>query len=224
MKIETRSRAAFTLIELLVVIAIIGVLVALLLPAVQSAREAARRAQCTNNLKQIGLALHNYAESVGALPAAQTPGTSFSAIVALLPHLEQSPVYNAINMNLANDAPANDTARVTVLSSMICPSDVDNPTPERGGSTRYYANKGTQVVWLRADGPNVGLPEPDGVFFFRYWVKLAQIRGFRGSTMRAEDLTQRLRCDLEYLSDWSMWNDFLICVKTIGVVAHKNAY
>ena len=97
---------AFTLIELLVVIAIIAVLIALLLPAVQAAREAARRSQCTNNLKQLGLALHNYHSATNALPPAEmflaTAGTlgwgwNPSWAVCLLPHLEQQPLYNAYN-------------------------------------------------------------------------------------------------------------------------------
>jgi prepilin-type N-terminal cleavage/methylation domain-containing protein len=107
-------RPGFTLIELLVVIAIIGVLIALLLPAVQSAREAARRAQCTNNLKQIGLALHNYHQAVGSFPPGATVAFSYTSSISsgyesvwgtwsflslMLPYLEQQPLYNACNFN-----------------------------------------------------------------------------------------------------------------------------
>src|SRR5436190_16663007 len=106
----TPRRRGFTLIELLVVIAIIGVLIALLLPAVQAAREAARRAQCVNNLKQIGLAIHNYHDSRGALPGAYLvyPVTQFSALSMMLPHLEQANLFNALNFNFPNDDPSND--------------------------------------------------------------------------------------------------------------------
>ena len=107
MQIRNR-RSAFTLIELLVVIAIIAVLIALLLPAVQSAREAARRVQCVNNLKQIGLALHNYQSSTGGFPLGHTKvqvysGNDYSTWVGwsahalMLPYLEQSAVYNSCN-------------------------------------------------------------------------------------------------------------------------------
>src|SRR5271168_1097847 len=104
-----KNRRGFTLIELLVVIAIIAVLIALLLPAVQSAREAARRIQCTNNIKQLGLALHNYISAANAAPPGIVntyyvyPGvgvqlstwTAWSAQALLLPYVEQGPLYNA---------------------------------------------------------------------------------------------------------------------------------
>ena len=98
---QRRAQHEFTLIELLVVIAIIGVLIALLLPAVQAAREAARRAQCTNNLKQLGLAMHNYESTHGVFPAAFHGGFgnvygNFTGYSALLPHLEQSALSAAV--------------------------------------------------------------------------------------------------------------------------------
>ena len=132
----------FTLIELLVVISIIGVLISLLLPAVQSAREAARRAQCVNNLKQIGVALFNYENSVGAFPPGyidyqnnpnNTPdldmGSGWGWAAMLLPFLEQQPLYNAINFNLAITSPSNSTAVLTSLNVFQCPSDGYNPQP-----------------------------------------------------------------------------------------------
>ncbi len=98
MKSQVRG---FTLVELLVVIAIIGILVGLLLPAVQSAREAARRMQCTNQLKQFGLGLHNYADVSKKFPAGsggpQHAGNRLNAMVGLLPYIEETNLYNMIN-------------------------------------------------------------------------------------------------------------------------------
>src|SRR5262245_178223 len=102
-------RGGFTLIELLVVIAIIGMLVALLLPAVQAAREAARRVECTNNLKQIGLAMHGYHDAVGSFPPGRLRslndgrGQCFSAFAYLLPYMEQRALYDATNFSLNPD-------------------------------------------------------------------------------------------------------------------------
>jgi prepilin-type N-terminal cleavage/methylation domain-containing protein/prepilin-type processing-associated H-X9-DG protein len=122
-------RHGFTLIELLVVIAIIAVLIALLLPAVQSAREAARRLQCVNNLKQIALATANYESSNGIYPSANFythAGNSqfgFSEFVAMGNYLEQGPVYNAANFSMSPYSPSNITVATVTVSTLTCPSD-----------------------------------------------------------------------------------------------------
>ncbi|MFO0893162.1 MAG: DUF1559 domain-containing protein [Isosphaeraceae bacterium] len=143
-KVTTRRRAGFTLIELLVVIAIIAVLISLLLPAVQSAREAARRAQCTNNLKQIGLGLHNFESAQSAFPRSGehpvtwTDGKTYktqdyhSAFTLILNYMEQSAAFNAFNLDLRYNLPENFTASSAAISSFLCPT---NPLEgDRGGS------------------------------------------------------------------------------------------
>lgn len=119
-------RRGFTLIELLVVIAIIAVLIALLLPSVQSAREAARRMQCTNNLKQIALAAMNYESSSGMLPPAMLcngGNIGYTSLLRICPYLEQNPVYNATNFSLPFFMPDNWTIPGVGISMFFCPSD-----------------------------------------------------------------------------------------------------
>jgi prepilin-type N-terminal cleavage/methylation domain-containing protein/prepilin-type processing-associated H-X9-DG protein len=149
-----RRRRGFTLIELLVVISIIGVLVGLLLPAVQAAREAARRVQCVNNLKQLGLGLSTYESSLGAFPPAYVgdprasgsafgvgypdgnsngpPGFAWGAL--MLGQIEQAPLYASINMDMPCWAPANTTAARTKLSVFLCPD-------ARGGSDGFAVHR-----------------------------------------------------------------------------------
>lgn len=113
----------FTLIELLVVIAIIAVLIALLLPAVQQAREAARRTQCKNNLKQIGLALHNYHDTYSVFPAAVTGDPAVSWRILLLPYLSEVPLYATYDLTKPWDAPVNDLLSKGRVWVYECPSN-----------------------------------------------------------------------------------------------------
>jgi prepilin-type N-terminal cleavage/methylation domain-containing protein/prepilin-type processing-associated H-X9-DG protein len=174
------ARRGFTLIELLVVIAIIAVLIALLLPAVQAAREAARRAQCTNNLKQIGLALHNYHSTYdtfapGGVPSRTLGGAlyaawgSWSAHSALLPYMEQAPIYNSLNTSLVNQGDnaqfAQTTGIASVINSFLCPSSPQANASFYGRSSpgnNYFASVGSS---LNYDGTS-GSGAPNGVFQF----------------------------------------------------------
>jgi len=164
---QSNRRRGFTLIELLVVIAIIGVLVALLLPAVQAAREAARRSQCINNLKQMGLALHNYESAIGSFPPGaggqpSVPGGGsagwgeWSAHSMMLPFMEQKPIYDSINFMLVGTHDRGGELNLTVwntrISSFLCPSDGN---AGRSSLNNYYGCVGTSTYdgWGSPGGP-----------------------------------------------------------------------
>jgi len=174
---DAPRRPGFTLIELLVVIAIIAVLIALLLPAVQAAREAARRAQCVNNLKQLGLAAHNYHDVQGSFPSCLFLHPNYSVnglawnnaswLVLMLPQMEQQALHSAVNFSVMWGSTVqsnwgaiyygeqNSTVRVSVINTLICPSDTspavdatnaDEITGEPAAGTSYVGNLGDNCL------------------------------------------------------------------------------
>ncbi len=157
-------RRGFTLVEFLVVIAITGILVGLLLPAVQSARESARRMQCSNNLKQIGLGLHNYESSTLQIPAGGMESNFISGFASILPHLEQGSVYLQYDFNLYYTHPANVAVSKQKVPTYLCPStNIPREVPanatmasgvavEVGSASTYLLNEGTNQYMSVCDG------------------------------------------------------------------------
>lgn len=158
-------RNAFTLVELLVVIAIIGILVGLLLPAVQAAREAARRMQCGNNIKQICLAVHNYESTYSRFPAGRNL-KNMSPHAAILPFMEQANVNNLIDWSETWSHPNNAAALAVDIETFLCPSENMQNAPDQWGSNNYRFNQGSQLLHgqppTNSSDVNFGMPAPDG--------------------------------------------------------------
>jgi prepilin-type N-terminal cleavage/methylation domain-containing protein/prepilin-type processing-associated H-X9-DG protein len=233
----------FTLIELLVVIAIIGVLIALLLPAVQAAREAARRAECTNNLKQIGLAIASYESAHGSYPPGAInfvynrpdPATrqtrQHTMFSFLLPHLEQAPVHNAINFELpaANIPPfaaaglAQQTAFGGRIRTYICPSDETQARSVTPAGSAYsqgsYAGMAGTVncVEWRIGTPAHDDYEGNGVFVPAYTYRPAQVRDGLSGTIFVGEMSRYADDPEIYLHHWNRYANYLSSVSpTVG--------
>jgi prepilin-type N-terminal cleavage/methylation domain-containing protein/prepilin-type processing-associated H-X9-DG protein len=199
-------RPGFTIIELLIVISIVGILVGLLLPAVQAARESARRAQCANHLKQLGLAVLSYHDAHGRLPSGYVsnvssngadtgPGWGWAAVS--LPHIEESPLWMSIDFRQPIESPDN-VARKELLPSLLCPS---NPLSESTWPAEIRDSAGNPVGLICdvAFGAYVGMmgstdtsPNGDGLFFRNSHVRLREITDGSSQTIAIGERAYRL--------------------------------
>jgi prepilin-type N-terminal cleavage/methylation domain-containing protein/prepilin-type processing-associated H-X9-DG protein len=215
------SKSGFTLIELLVVIAVIGVLIGLLLPAVQMAREAARRAQCCNNLKQLALSLHNYVGIFGVLPAGYIAQpcevfpdamcVSHGSFVAMLPQLEQQPLYNAVNFSRNVFLNPNTTVFATGLSVLWCPSDPGSsdpflttllePTTYTTHRTNYAGCTGT---WYNHGRNPTRMLQNNGLFWATSSVRLAEVTDGTSQTIAYAEKAYSLLTP-GTLNLWGFW-------------------
>ncbi len=210
----------FTLIELLVVIAVIGVLIALLLPAVQMAREAARRVHCTNNLKQLALALHSYIDANGALPMGYqampceiVPDfmcVSHGPFVSLLPHLERQPLYNAVNFDRNVFLNPNTTVFATAISTLWCPSDGAVETPviaelleSTRNKTHFTSYACCTGYWYNHGRNRDRMAQNNGLFWAISSVRLADVTDGTSNTIAlGERAHSKLSDDTREFWNW----------------------
>jgi prepilin-type processing-associated H-X9-DG protein len=220
---EIRNRtlsAGITLVELLVVIAIIGVLVALLLPAAQAAREASRRAECQNHLRQIGVALHQYHEARGQFPVGcldkRVPkvnpnGRQLAWSAAILQELEQPALERQLDFSSAYDSSVNSAAAPTIISTYLCPS-TSRRAPGREGAivsdpTGTAAYRGAATDYGGIYGAAGLSPAPNGVFLYERPVKLSEITDGTSHTLAlAEDTGRGWTQDGEWINGENIYD------------------
>lgn len=203
MKWNRSSKHGFTLIELLVVIAIIAILIALLLPAVQQAREAARRSTCKNNLKQLGLALHNYHEthrvfppgmmnSIANWPEDSSLGASARGgwFALVLPFIDQAPLYNTwAAEQSAGTANLFFSLRTTPVAAFMCPSDPETGKITTNGFAGNYLLSGGGFAWgLSGTITDVNGKKPSGMFYTRSKVRMRDVTDGTSSTIMASEI------------------------------------
>ena len=207
-------RSGFTLIELLVVMAIIAILIGLLLPAVQKVREAAARMQCGNNLKQLGLALHNYHDTVGTLPPGKTAAgfdpysTGFSGFALLLPYIEQDNLQRQINFSVPANNVANDGPRGVTVKTFLCPSDPVSVVPVGFAGQNYRLNQGYNILFSGIPtGQNASMPPADGPFWDNSRVRLTDITDGTSNTVA---VAEKLKGDFSNTIITARTDTFLI--------------
>jgi prepilin-type N-terminal cleavage/methylation domain-containing protein/prepilin-type processing-associated H-X9-DG protein len=221
--IHALLRGGMTLIELLVVIAIIGVLVALLFPAVQAAREAARRAECQNNLRQIGVALHAYHASHGQfpvgcidkrLPKTNPNGRQLAWSATILSELGEPTLARQVDFEAAYDSAANSLAAATVVPTYLCPSTV-RTAPGREGAIVADPSAGSSAASYRGAATDYGgiygaaqiSPSANGVFLYDRAVKISEITDGTSHTLAlAEDTGRGWLADGEWINGENIYD------------------
>jgi prepilin-type processing-associated H-X9-DG protein len=167
-------RHAYTLFHLLVIVAIIAILIGLLLPAVQKVREAAARMNSQNNMRQIGIACHNYMDTNGKLPPG-VDGKNFSGLVYLLPYLEQDNVFKMIDLTKSPDGKDNAAMRAVVIKTFLSPRDAEHQPDPKSGATNYFLVAGSKHA----------LEDNDGIFYRESGVRLADVTDGTSNTLFA---------------------------------------